>query len=87
VSPFNFNAANGNLLVELIGTGQANVCNGCDNSYMEIDTSGTVTSRVSEYSTSVVPEPVTLLVVGSGVLGKRRRAAPQDQAVHFDPCN
>jgi hypothetical protein len=44
VSPFNFNAANGNLLVELIGTGQANVCNGYDNSYMEIDTSGTVTS-------------------------------------------
>jgi hypothetical protein len=39
-NPFNFNAANGNLLMEIIGTGQANICNGCGNSYMEVDPPG-----------------------------------------------
>ena len=68
-SPFNFNAANGNLLLEIIGTGQANICNGCGNSYMEVDTSGTVTSRAGEYDTSTVPEPGTLLMFGSGIIG------------------
>ncbi len=68
-NPFNFNAANGNLLLEIIGTGQANVCNGCGNSYMEVDTSGTVTSRAGEYDTSTVPETGTLLMFGSGIIG------------------
>jgi len=67
-NPFTYNASLGNLLVEIIGSGQANICNGCGNSYMEVDTSGTVTSRAGDYST-VVPEPGTLVIFGSGIIG------------------
>lgn len=69
VSPFAFNASNGNLLLEIIGTGQANVCNGCGNAYMEIDPTGTVTSRAGEYTSGAVPEPGTMVMFGSGVIG------------------
>jgi PEP-CTERM motif len=69
VSPFSFNAGNGNLLLEIIGSGQANVCNGCGNGYMEVDPSGTVTSRAGEYTSGAVPEPGTLVMFGSGILG------------------
>lgn len=67
-SAFNYNPANGNLLFEIIGTGQANICNGCGNSYMEVDPTGLVTSRAVSY-TSAVPEPASLLMLGSGVIG------------------
>ncbi len=69
VSPFAFDPMNGNLLLEIIGTGQANVCNGCGNSFMEIDPTGMVTSRAGEYTGGVVPEPGTLVMFGSGILG------------------
>jgi hypothetical protein len=66
---FSYDPSAGNLLVELFGLGQANVCNGCGNSYMEVDTSGAVTSRAGEYTDTVVPEPGTLVMFGSGLLG------------------
>jgi hypothetical protein len=70
VNPFNFDPANGNLLFEILGTGQANVCNGCGNSYMEVDPSGAVTSRAVSYDTTTnTPEPGTLVMLGSGILG------------------
>jgi PEP-CTERM motif len=69
VSTFAFDASNGNLLLEIMGTGQANICNGCGNSYMEVDPSGTVTSRAGEYTSGAVPEPGTLVMFGSGILG------------------
>lgn len=70
VNPFNFIAAGGNnLLLEIIGTGQANICNGCGNSYMEEDTSGSVTSRAGVYSDNTTPEPGTLVMFGSGIIG------------------
>lgn len=68
-SAFNYNPANGNLLFEIIGTGQQNVCNGCGNSYMEVDPTGLVTSRAVSYTFSAVPEPASLLMFGSGIIG------------------
>lgn len=68
--PFSYNPANGNLLVEIFGLGQANICNGCGNSYMQVDNSGTVIGRAVEYdSTTVTPEPGTLVMFGSGLIG------------------
>ena len=68
-SPFSYDPANGNLLVEIFGLGQASVCNGCGNGYMQVDTSGSVTSRAVSYSSSAVPEPGTLLMLGTGLAG------------------
>jgi len=31
-SPFSYDSGNGNLLVEIFGLGQSNICNGCGNS-------------------------------------------------------
>jgi hypothetical protein len=67
-TPFSYNPGNGNLLVEIFGLGQANVCNGCGNSYMQVDNSGTVMGRAAEYD-SATPEPGTLVMFGSGLLG------------------
>src|SRR5271165_6186963 len=66
--PFSYNPGNGNLLVEILGLGQANVANNGVNSYMAVDTSGTVGSRALSYSTAV-PEPGTLMLLGSGIIG------------------
>ena len=68
-SAFNYNPVNGNLLFEIIGTGQANICNTCGNSYMEVDPTGLVTSRAVSYTFSAVPEPASLLLFGSGIIG------------------
>jgi hypothetical protein len=38
------------------------------NGYMQVDTDGVVTSRAAEYST-VVPEPGTVIMLGSGLIG------------------
>ena len=66
--PFSYNPANGNLLLEIFGLGQANICNGCGNSYMAVDTSGSVGSRALAYTTAI-PEPGTLVMFGSGIIG------------------
>ncbi len=44
-TPFSYNPANGNLLIEINVTNQANVPNGSGNSYLDADNTGTVTSR------------------------------------------
>jgi hypothetical protein len=67
-TPFSYDPGNGNLLVEIFGLGQANICNGCGNSYMQVDTTGSETSRAVEID-SAVPEPGTLAMLGSGVIG------------------
>jgi len=69
-SAFDYNPANGNLLFEIIGIGQANISNGSGNGYMEADTTGLgVTSRAVSYTFSSVPEPASLLMFGSGIIG------------------
>jgi hypothetical protein len=68
-NPFNYNPANGNLLFEIIGTGQANILNGSGNGYMEADINDLVTSRAWSYTFSSVPEPASLLMFGSGIIG------------------
>jgi|SRR5579862_446181 len=93
-APFTYNPADGALLIEIIAQNQDNVPNGSGNSYMEADTTGSVTSRayclenvgcfadstglVTTFGTTnsgTVPEPSTLLMLGSGVasLGLLRR--------------
>jgi len=67
-TPFSYDPAGGNLLVEIFGLGQANICNGCGNGYIEADATGTVESRALSYST-VAPEPGTLVMFGSGLIG------------------
>ncbi len=67
-TPFSYNPGNGNLLLEIFGLGQANVCNGCGNSYMQVDNSGLLMGRAAEYDTAT-PEPGTLVMFGSGLLG------------------
>jgi hypothetical protein len=67
-TPFAYDPSKGNLLVEIFGLGQANICNGCGNSYMQVDNSGQVMGRAVEIDSSV-PEPGTLVMLGSGVIG------------------
>jgi PEP-CTERM motif len=67
-SPFSYDPTAGDLLVEIFGLGQANVCNGCGNSYMAVDNSGDFMGRAAEYD-SAVPEPGTLVMFGSGLVG------------------
>jgi hypothetical protein len=88
-TPFTYNPANGDLLLEIQVTNQANIPNGSGNGYNEADSSGSVTQRtwclgahdctsasvdstglVTTFSTNTtVPEPGTLLMLGSGILG------------------
>lgn len=65
--PFSYDPSGGNLLVEIFGVMQPNICNGCGNGFMQVDYSGTYMSRALEYST--VPEPGTLLMLGTGLVG------------------
>jgi len=55
-SPFSYDSGNGNLLVEIFGLDQSNLCNGCGNSYMSIDNSGTVMGRAAN-TTTPFPSP------------------------------
>jgi hypothetical protein len=85
-TPFTYNPALGNLLLEIIVTNQDNVGNdGIHNGYNEADSTGTVTSRAFctangcsadavglvttfDVVNSSVPEPGTLVLLGSGLL-------------------
>jgi hypothetical protein len=85
-TPFTYNPALGNLLLEIIVTNQDLVANGSGNGYNESDDTGTVTSRAYcitgqacvadanglvttfDVVNSSVPEPGTLVLLGSGLL-------------------
>jgi hypothetical protein len=68
-TPFSYDPANGNLLMEIFGTGQIVTGNVQGvNGYVQVDDNGVVTSRAVEYST-VVPEPGTLVLLASGLGG------------------
>jgi hypothetical protein len=89
-TPFTYNPANGDLLLEVIASNQDNIPNGSGNGYNEADDTGTVMGRnyciggvncssgtvdsvglVTTFSTGVstTPEPGTLVMFGSGILG------------------
>jgi len=79
-TPFLFDPANGNLLVEIFGDGQIVTGNTEGiNGYIQADDSGSLASRAVEYSTNL-PEPGTLALFGSGLAGLagmvRRRTKP-----------
>jgi hypothetical protein len=68
-TPFSYDPAKGNLLVEIIGSGQIVTGNVLGvNGYIQADDNGVLISRAVEYST-VVPEPGTLALVGLGIVG------------------
>jgi len=68
-TPFSYDPANGNLFMEIFGTGQIVTGNVQGvNGYIQVDDNGVVASRAVEYST-VVPEPGTLALLGSGLVG------------------
>ena len=88
-TPFTYNPANGDLLLEIQVSNQALVANGSGNGYVEDDDTGAVTQRnyclgawncttgvldanglVTTFSTgTTVPEPGTLILLGSGIVG------------------
>ena len=77
-TPFSYDPANGNLLMEIFGTGQIVTGNTPGvNGYIQVDDNGVVMSRAVEYS-AIVPEPGTFALWGSGLAGLagvvRRRA-------------
>ena len=68
-TPFSYDPANGNLLVEIIGTGQIVTGNVQGvNGYIQVDDNGILMSRAVEYS-QVAPEPGTLALLVSGLMG------------------
>jgi hypothetical protein len=83
-SPFVYNPIFGNLLLEIIVTGQDKVANGSGNGYNQADSTGSVTSRaycltnvgcfanatglVTTFATTPIPEPGTLVLLGGGLL-------------------
>jgi len=68
-TPFAYDPANGNLLVEIFGSGQIVTGNTQGvNGYIQADDNGIVMSRAVEYSGNL-PEPGTLALLGSGMLG------------------
>jgi len=83
-TPFNYDPAHGNLLLEVIATNQDNVPGGTTNGYMATDDNGTVTSRAYVIGTGTtatgidntglvtginVPEPGSMALFGSGLVG------------------
>lgn len=67
-TPFSYDPANGNLLVEIFGLGQIVTGNVQGvNGYAQVDTDGIVMSRAVEYTT-VVSEPSGLLLLGGGLV-------------------
>ena len=86
-SPFTYNPANGDLILEIVVDTQDNVSNGSGNGYNWADLTGSDTTRafcltgfgcfssgtgalVTTFGgASAVPEPGTLVMFGSGILG------------------
>ena len=67
-TPFSYDPANGNLLMEIFGIGQIATRNVQGvNGYIQADDNGVVASRAVEYST-VVSEPSTLALLGTGLV-------------------
>lgn len=83
-TPFSYNPANGNLLVNIVVTNQDNVPNGTGNGYNEADDSGSMESRaymlvgrsgvvdsvglVTTFNATATPEPSSASTAGMGML-------------------
>ena len=83
-TPFFYDPANGDLLLEVVASNQANVPNGPDNGFFQADGSAAVISRafcvtglecdagsgalVTEFN-AALPEPLTLSLFGAGLAG------------------
>ena len=67
--------------MEIFGTGQIVTGNVQGvNGYIQVDDNGVVASRAVEYST-VVPEPGTLALLGSGLAGLAGIRSPQNKTI------